>query len=457
MKKTLLFITLLFLAIGNSYGQTPTSSWADNTDIQWYNSQDATFTLSTATELAGFAELVNGGNDFTGKTIFIDADIDLAAHLWTPIGESQTIVFSGTFDGNDHIISNLFVETTENYGGLFGRCIGATLLNITLENTSVKGKDSVGSLVGNAWDGAVIENVHATGVVVDATGDNVGGLVGDLTVGSSMYRCSSEGSVTGNSQVGGLLGSPYDNCSLTECYSLGTVNAQHIAGGLIGASVVGFPGTTATVIDNCYSRASAEVVNGYAGGFCGNFSDLLTVKNSYSTGTAIGPEYAGGFIGGGGNVVTENTYWDVTSSQHTDGVGGWPSGIPGTPDITGKTTIEMKTSAMVDDLNNGSGPWVLNPSVNDGYPSFSASTLSLQTEDLTTVAIYPNVFDTEIQIVTEAELKGYTVYETSGKIIQEGILKGNHDKIGMQSIASGMYMILVNTDQGIISKKILKQ
>ena len=458
MKKTVLFITLLLLVIGNSHAQAPTTLWEDNSDIQWYNNQDNQFTLSSAAELAGLSVLVAGGNNFAGKTILIDSDIDLGAHLWMPIGDKDHI-FNGTTNGNNHVISNLYVELpTRFFVGLFGRCKQGTLLNIRLENTSVHGEDEVGSLVGNAWNDVAIENCHAIGVSIDATGDNVGGLVGSITEGSSIFRCSSEGIVSGNSQVGGLLGSAYDNNTIDESFSVGTVSAQHIAGGFIGSSLPG-PGATESVINNCYSRADASVVNGYVGGFCANFANLLVVRNSYSTGKAIGPEFDGGFIGGGGNVITENTYWDTNSSNHSNAVGGWPGGTPGTPDITPKTTVEMKAAAMVDALNQGNGPWTINPMINDGYPSFLPGFVSLSSEELTTVAlkVYPNVFDTELQIESDGQLKSYRVYEISGKVIQEGLLNGNHAKITMKTFNSGVYVLLVNTDQGTVSKKIVKK
>lgn len=460
MKKTVLFITLLFFALGNIHAQSPTTFWKNNADVQWFNNQETTFILSSASELAGLSELVANGNSLAGITITIDADIDLGAHLWRPIGVDENLVFSGTFNGNNHVISNLFVEQPgQNYAGLFGRCFNASLLNISIENTIVRGEDSVGSLVGNAWQGVIIENCHATGVVVEATGDNVGGLVGDLVEGSTLYQCSSEGDVTGGTQVGGLLGSPYDGNSIVECFSEGTVHAVYSAGGLIGASVVGFPGTTETVINNCYSRANVVVDSGYGGGFSGNFAALLMVKNSYSTGDVTGPSFDGGFTGGAGAVITENTYWDEESSQHSNAVGGWTGGTPGTPDITSKTTAEMKVAAMADALNDGVGPWTIDPMINDGYPSFIPGSVSLHSEELTSVAlkVYPNVFDSEIQIESDAQLKSYTVYETSGKVIQEGELNGNHAKITMQTVNSGMYMLLVKTYQGVISKKIVKK
>lgn len=78
-----------------------------------------------------------------------------------------------------------------------------------------------------------------------------------------------------------------------------------------------------------------------------------------------GPGFDGGAIGVAGNVVTENDYWDTDSSHHANAIGGW-QGSPDTTDITSKTTAGMKTAAMVAALNNGSGPWTIDPNINDG-------------------------------------------------------------------------------------------
>ncbi|PWH85937.1 T9SS type A sorting domain-containing protein [Brumimicrobium oceani] len=458
MKKTLLFLSILLGMTSAMFAQT--TLWSDNADTQWYNAQSTNFTLTTSAELAGLSVLVAGGNDFAGSTINIDGDLDLGAHLWSPIGVDDVNTFSGTFDGNSHVISNLNVDMPNDHMvGLFGRVINATIVNVKLENPTVKGIDSAGSLVGNAWQNVVITNCHASGVTIESTGVNVGGLIGDMVENGSISACSAEGAVNGDAQVGGLLGSPHNGVSISESYSRGTVSANHLAGGLIGASVIGFPGTLENTVDNCYSRSNVVVVNGHAGGLVGHATALISISNSYSTGTAVGPEFDGGFIGAGGSVGTLNNFWDTETSQHVDAVGGW-QGAPGTPDITAKTTAEMKTTAMVDLLNAGdaNGPWKLNSFENDGYPGFVGGTASVEAFDNVKVEmnVYPNMFNAELNISSDVNLNSYVIYEISGKVIQEGSLSGNQAKIDTQKINSGVYMLMVNTENGAITKKIVK-
>jgi hypothetical protein len=79
MRKTrkLLCILLAVLVVITSL---PVDTYAatDNTpDTSWYDAGSTSFHISTADALMGFAQLVNGGNDFTGKTVYLDNDIVL--------------------------------------------------------------------------------------------------------------------------------------------------------------------------------------------------------------------------------------------------------------------------------------------------------------------------------------------------------------------------------------------
>jgi len=115
----LLIAALLFAALpaGTAKAQAGTP------DTTWYSSGSSPYMLTTADQLAGLAQLVNNGTDsFSGKTIQLDADISLSAYAdWTPIGTS-TNPFKGTFDGQNHTISDLTINTpTQKFVGLFGK------------------------------------------------------------------------------------------------------------------------------------------------------------------------------------------------------------------------------------------------------------------------------------------------------------------------------------------------
>ena len=135
MKKYIIYI-LLFLCL-------PSSSFADNWansgsyDISWYKKTQTEFQISTAKELAGMAYLVNNNyTSFEGKTIKLNADINLQGKTWTPIGVSNTL-FQGTFDGNGHSINNVSITDGDSR---YNRCgFWTELRNVTLQNFKITG------------------------------------------------------------------------------------------------------------------------------------------------------------------------------------------------------------------------------------------------------------------------------------------------------------------------------
>jgi hypothetical protein len=118
--------------------------------------------------------MVNGGYDFSRRTIYLDKDIDLSGHRWVAIGLYGIFPnspFKGTFDGQGHTISNLTQTIAQkDEGGLFGHVSGGTIKNVTLENVDITIGKSVGGVAG-------------------ASGATVGSLVGILN-GGSVTNCT---------------------------------------------------------------------------------------------------------------------------------------------------------------------------------------------------------------------------------------------------------------------------
>lgn len=120
----------------------------------------------------------------------------LGFEQWTPIG-SEEKPYSGTFDGNGHVIRGLYIEReSEEYVGLFGALgengsLGeyGTVENVGLEDFYIKGDRIVGGVVGSNNSAGryhgVVSNVYNTGSV---SGSNayVGGVVGKIWKGSSV-------------------------------------------------------------------------------------------------------------------------------------------------------------------------------------------------------------------------------------------------------------------------------
>lgn len=403
----------------------------------------------------------SGGNDFAGKIIEIANDLDLSEHLWTPVDVNFNIPFSGIFDGNDHAISGLIaIKPNDLFVGLFGLCKNSTLSNVRLFAPYIRGKGDSGSLVGSFGTNSDMSDCHATGVDMLCTTSNVGGLVGDLISNASMLRCSSEGSVSGVNQVGGLVGSPYSLTTISECWSAGTVSASYLAGGLVGYCTFGFGPGLENTVENCYSRASVSVINGRAGGLYGGTDGNLIVRNSYSTGTASGAELIGGFIGAAAGMNITNAYWDTGSSDLTEGIGGWV-GAQTPQDITGKTTAEMKTANMVALLNAAQTPmpWTIDPDINDGYPILASITVGVADQRSRDVelSVYPTVFDASLRIVSNSELSSYALYNSAAALVTTASLNGIQAQLEFPELASGTYLMVVQTKLGKASQWVVKR
>ena len=148
---------------------------------KWYTAGDAPYQISTGRELVYLAQLVNDGNNFSGKTIKLTANIDLGDKEWTPIGNTSDMKFAGTFDGQGYTISGLNVPDA-NAPGLFGCIFG------TVQNLIVKGSVTVGDEADNGdyWEAGgvvcdnngTVQNCGFYGSVNDEIGLDAGGVAG---------------------------------------------------------------------------------------------------------------------------------------------------------------------------------------------------------------------------------------------------------------------------------------
>ena len=112
------------------------------------------YSVGTAEELA-WISAQSQSNDFDGKTVRLTADIDLGGTLdparkWQPIG-SVTTPFKGEFDGNNHVIRNLYISGDYSSTGLFGViALGATVHNLAIAQGQIftDGNNNVGCIAG---------------------------------------------------------------------------------------------------------------------------------------------------------------------------------------------------------------------------------------------------------------------------------------------------------------------
>ena len=115
-------------------GDPPPTYWADIADTSWWDSAGTSFSISTEAQFAAIAYLsINGTTSFSGQTIILSNDLDLAGFDWTPITK-----FEGVFDGGGNTISNLRIESSGGAIGLFEKLeASGTVKNFILRDVEI--------------------------------------------------------------------------------------------------------------------------------------------------------------------------------------------------------------------------------------------------------------------------------------------------------------------------------
>ena len=174
----------------------PAGSWTDagNYATSFSSVSDNTITITSEAELARVAYMVNNhqSEHFKDKKIKLGCDLNMESHQWIPIGTGDFRYFLGDFDGQNHTISGINVNRSgESYNGLFG-VVGTgnaypIVKNIRLTNSSIKGGDNTGGIVGYIrW--AQLNNCHTDAIVNG--GDYTGGVVGKVAGEDNGAMCT---------------------------------------------------------------------------------------------------------------------------------------------------------------------------------------------------------------------------------------------------------------------------
>lgn len=222
------------------------------------------YLISTADELAWLAQEVNAGRGASYNAVLCN-DIDLEDKEWTPIGKNSSYAYKGTFDGQKHTVSGLYISGTASQNcGLFGYVEKGTVKDLTVRGTiTLTGSGSssygAGGIVGqlSGMEGSV-QNCHST---VEITGgQNVGGIVGYVSSGNStatksITGCVNTGNITSNgNNAGGIVGYISGQVTVDSCYNRGTVTGGRWRAGGITAWL----SNSNAVIKNCYTTGDVK-------------------------------------------------------------------------------------------------------------------------------------------------------------------------------------------------------
>lgn len=317
----------LILVVCMLFTLTPITSRADVTTKKWTDftaadfaggsgTKDDPYQIATAGQLAKLASEVNSGvpeQTHSGEYFKLTAPIDLSGKRWIPIGygNASSKAFSGYFDGNNQVITGLYVDERGNNvcAGLFGVVVAVSdetvLKNFCIENATI--------YAGNSTDASASPDIYGAG-----------GLIGDASR-AHVSDCSADVTVTGRCISGGFIGNVFQG-SYKNCTAKGSVSGGWSTGGFAGCV---FESDASVEIEHCASYGNVEANDWNTGGFVG-YLEKGKIRNSVSYGnvksTVAGVEpKTGGFSGTNteGNIQNCNAAGTVTGSHPTIAPGGF--------------------------------------------------------------------------------------------------------------------------------------
>ena len=253
-------------------------------DTSWYDVTALESVITTPEQLKGFAYLAASGETFYGKTIKLGADIkynegkasnyqkDIPLNLWIPVDG-----FMGTFDGQGHSISGLYVGGAVTHVGFFAliekqaAVKNFKILNSCFVSTDTSNNYGVGSVAGGG--GGTIERIYSDAIIVS----------------SARYG-------------GGIIGLFNRDGSISECWFDGEVaikgrRSAGIAGACTDYYVKGNPIHTTTKISHCLNTGyihrtdTAATDSATSAGIVGAIHNTAIVEDCFSSGVVMSPKY----------------------------------------------------------------------------------------------------------------------------------------------------------------------
>ena len=295
------------LAVGQAFGANCAADYVPPENPVWDGStktepctKDGFYIIDNAAKLAWYANAKN----YDKGNAMLTADIDLGGKLWTPIAAGQgNAKYSKTFDGNGHVIKNMYINGTElaqldkNYaqnlgfigtlGNVDAKKPGGKVKNLIFENVDIQASTNAGDILGRD------DSQISVGVIIGWMAENDSNLVDNCVAASGTIRTTGKGQ-----GVGGIVGNA-KNGTISNCLSLveiHTSGADAYIGGIIGIT------KTDVTVSSCVYAGPGLVntgTNGLTGGVVGNvYTGTITTENNYFEGV--------GSAGVGGSICTKN-------------------------------------------------------------------------------------------------------------------------------------------------------
>lgn len=352
--------------------------------------EDGYYEIATAAQLKWFADEVNGGKPELNARLTDDIDLSSvcsASSPWTPIGDySKNASFRGTFDGQDHKITGLYLKNNTTdfsnvnnyYKALFGYCDGVTIKNLSVYGEALASSGRyIAGIAGSVHAiythrTSIIENCHSYVTMTGTPTNNM--LYGYAGIAAAakdtiIRNCSNNADITGYQGYTGGIVADASNGTVTieNCWNTGNVHLRGWQSDFRGVGgIAGRLENTATVT-NCYNTGkisfyyrtqriaqAAGGLVGLVGGTRTSSSTNVTLTGCYSMGEISG-EYddnasMGALVGG---IIGDNTTLAAEKCFYLDGA----------VKTSGKETTTVTVRGTAFTAENG----LLAEALGDGY------------------------------------------------------------------------------------------
>lgn len=221
---------------------------------------------------------------------------------------TEVSVFSGSFDGNNHTISNLTIDATTNNGtGLFSTIDSGTVQDVKFQDCTINGSNHsyVGFIAGKS------NNLQLSGIYMD------GSTLNDVRMAGLLIGRAEGKSV--------LLNATLKNSSIANNPAVSNLN---FIGGAIGGSDVAVGDYTHMTNINLENVDITSAKSTSLGGLVGYSSNEIFIDSCKFSGNIVGKQYVGGIIASpNGPLLTEmtritnsTTYGTLTANSHIGGI-----------------------------------------------------------------------------------------------------------------------------------------
>lgn len=335
-------------------------------DTSWYNESGTEFEISTADEFMGFIALANGGKDFTGKKITLQADITFTEAI-NPVAS-----FNGELDGAGHTLSEVYIAASAEENTALFKILGENAdvhdFNIAgvlagnyiaavagTNNGTISGVHSLAAVQGNAMTGGIcvenngiIRNSSANNsVAISGAGMAMGGICAKNTgtiencENKAVLNTDASSSGTPAANAGGIAGQ--NSGIIRNSFNYSDISGKDYIGGIAGKNV--------SEITDCLNMGNISSLQSYVGGIAGSNAESAEISDSKNSGDitcgADVSDTSTGYYAGG---ITGTSAGSITSSENAGSVisaGTGSGGIVGVGNgnITGCTNYGAVTAS----------------------------------------------------------------------------------------------------------------